>query len=301
MADNLNGTTSTWNCINNDPPFARIADGSVDYYVRDVFAYPILLGLLALMMGFGKGGVPGSSTSSVALNSLLAPIGPGCLDAVVALGVPITSIADFVVVANYIHIARWDVIQRLLPPTIVGVALGTAVMGRITDSQARLLVGVILLLILIVTLVQSRFQHKSTDPKYQSKCPSGNSSVGAIAFACVVGIVGGFATMLTNSMGPILNVYLLSLRLEPAVFVGTRSTFFTVVNTLKLVQRLYSGTLSLDLALIGVGYGLIAIVGVLMSKQVIKNMSKELFMKCEYSLMTYASFKLIHAGLTQRT
>ena len=34
-----------------------------------------------MLQGLGKGGVPGSSTTSVALNSLLAPEGQGCLDA----------------------------------------------------------------------------------------------------------------------------------------------------------------------------------------------------------------------------
>ena len=36
-------------------------------------------------------------------------------------------------------------------------------------------------------------------------------------FAVVVGLLGGFATILTNSMGPLLNVYLLAHRYEPKV------------------------------------------------------------------------------------
>lgn len=62
-------------------------------------------------------------------------------------------------------------------------------------------------------------------------------------FAVVIGVIGGFATILTNSMGPMLNVYFLTLRMSPTTFVGTRSTFFTMVNLGKLVQRLSTGTL----------------------------------------------------------
>jgi len=66
----------------------------------------------------------------VALNSLFAPDGFGCLDASVALGVPITFLADVTVVVNYISLARWDIICKLLPPTGFGVAIGTQLMGR---------------------------------------------------------------------------------------------------------------------------------------------------------------------------
>ena len=59
-------------------------------------------------------------------------------------------------------------------------------------------------------------------------------------FACVVGVVGGFATILTNSMGPMLNVYLLTLQLDPQVFVGTRATFFTAINALKVFSKHFS-------------------------------------------------------------
>jgi len=93
-------------------------------------------------------------------------------------------------------------------------------MGQISDSQARLLVGVILLMILLVSLIQNVCTKKS------SSSDDSKSGVPAFAtsiwFAAIIGVVGGFATILTNSMGPLLNVYLLTLQLDPATFVGTR-------------------------------------------------------------------------------
>lgn len=338
--------------------FLDLASGSAEYLVRDTVSYPVVLAVLAFMMGLGKGGVPGSSTSSVALNSLLAPPFEGCLDASVAMGVPLTFLADCAVVASYARLARWDVITRLLPATGVGVALGTQLMGRLSDSGARLLIGCILLGILMTGLLQPAPATTAASPALGGAAVAGAAAAAAgaaavaatagsaaatgaapdakpdvvasgkgrsasqlkpaaapcqeevcgdaselpayatsIWFASLVGVVGGFATILTNSMGPILNVYLLTLRLEPAAFVGTRATFFTVVNTLKLVQRLYAGSLSPALALLGSGYGLFAVLGVLVSKQVVRHMSKRLFMRLEYALMTFASLKLIDAGL----
>jgi hypothetical protein len=106
---------TSYNCSTN---FAEIASGGVPYELGSFgVPYTVVLVFLAFLMGLGKGGVPGSSTTSVALNSLLAPSGPGCLDATVALGVPITFLADVMVVVSYLKLARWDVILRLLPPT----------------------------------------------------------------------------------------------------------------------------------------------------------------------------------------
>jgi len=292
-----------WNCTGAAPAYYAIASGQVEYLVRSI-PYPGVLVALAFLMGLGKGGVPGMSTSSVALNSLLAPRGHGCLDGSVAMGVPITFIADCTVVVNYARLARWDVIARLLPATGVGVALGTRLMGRLEDHEARLLVGAVLALILAVTLLQQLGggsapakgapPAKGTPPAPKDAPPPSYAT--SLWFAAVVGVVGGFATILTNSMGPILNVYLLGLGLDPPAFVGTRATFFTVVNTLKLAQRLAAGSLSRELVLLGAKYGVVSALGVLASKEVIKRMSKRVFMRLEYGLMTYASLKLLDAG-----
>lgn len=267
--------------------FANIATGEIAYYVGSV-PYSYVLAGLGFLMGLGKGGVPGFSTTAVAFNSLVAPPGPGCLDSAVAFGVPITFMADCTVVVRYYKNAKWGVIVRLLPATGVGVALGTRLMGHLSESNARLLIGSVLLAILAVNLLQSVLVKDTGEiPGYAN----------SLWFACVVGVIGGFATILTNSMGPMLNVYLLTLRLSPSVFVGTRATFFTVINTVKIIQRFSAGTLSLTMFTVGSKYGILAVLGVLASTFIIPLMSKTVFMRLEYCFMTLASLKLIDAGL----
>ncbi|CAE8726265.1 unnamed protein product [Polarella glacialis] len=304
-----------WICANTSAFFnlssgtaAALASGEqASYVVGGSVSYPVLLAILAFLMGLGKGGVPGSSTCSVALNSLLAPSGLGCLDAAVALGVPITFLADLLVSSSYFEHARWDVIMRLLPATGLGVAVGTQVMGKLSEAQAKLLIGSILMFILLVNLSQELLVKPAQEGKAvaeesnktgkalppEERVPSYATS---IWFVSLMGGVGGFATILTNSMGPMLNVFLLTLKLDPQVFVGTRATFFTIVNTIKLAQRLSTGTLSLDLVKVGILYGFVALFGVLVSKQIIKRMSKTVFVRLEYGLMTFASLKLIDVG-----
>lgn len=275
--------------------------------------YPVFLGFLSLLMGLGKGGIPGMSTSSVALNSLYAP--DGCLDLATALQVPVCFCADVTVAYSYIEHARWPTIMRLLPFIGVGIAIGTQLMGRLSAPQSKLLVGSILLSILLLNLAQEMSGHLSKLmsklwPSQKGKDEAGKradadagkdevpSYANSFGFVCLVGVVGGFATILTNAMGPMLNIFLLTLKLEPTVFVGTRGTLFTVVNALKLAQRLQGGTLSADMVILGLKQGIISVIGVLIAKLIVKRMSKSLFMKLEYTLMTYASLKLLHAGLS---
>ena len=93
--------------------------------------------VLAFMMGMGKGGVPGSSTSSVALNSLYAPDIEGGLNLAAALQVPVTFASDIAVVFNYAAHAQWPVIFRLLPPTAVGLGLGMQLLGQIGKARTK--------------------------------------------------------------------------------------------------------------------------------------------------------------------
>jgi len=48
---------------------------------------------------------------------------------------------------------------------------------------------------------------------------------------------------------------------------------------------------------VGAAYGCIALCGVLVSKKIMAVMPKWLFVKLEYGLMSYASVKLLNAGL----
>lgn len=229
----------------------------------------------------------------MALNSIYAPA--GCHDVATALAVPVTFVADCTVVVNYLRFAVWRVILRLLPSTAVGILIGTQLVGELSPAQAKILIGTILMGILLMNLRQELKNRNAKDSAEKSAVPAYADS---LRFACIVGIIGGVATMLTNAMGPILNVFLLTLQFDPRSFVGTRSTFFTLINTLKLIQRLYSGTLSAEMLFLGTKLGVFSFSGVLASKVIVSRMSKAVFLRLEYGLMVYTSLKLIYVGLT---
>lgn len=119
-----------------------------------------------------------------------------------------------------------------------------------------------------------------------------------LAWACSVGLIGGLATMLTNSMGPILNVYLLSIaELTPQSYVGTRAMFFCFLNVGKLPLRVMGGSLGLPMMPLAFGLGLVSVLGVFLAKPIMLSINERLFVKLELSVVAFAGFRLCYMGI----
>ena len=119
-----------------------------------------------------------------------------------------------------------------------------------------------------------------------------------IMWACIVGIIGGAATMLTNSMGPILNVYLLSVaELSPQSYIGTRAAFFCFLNLGKLPIRVMGGTLGMPMLPLAAGLGLVAVAGVFLAKPIMLGMNEKTFVRLELGVVAFAGLRLCYMGL----
>lgn len=119
-----------------------------------------------------------------------------------------------------------------------------------------------------------------------------------LIWACVVGIVGGAATMLTNAMGPILNVYLLSVvQLSPTAYIGTRAAFFCFLNCGKLPMRFLSGTLGWSMMPLAGFLGMVSVAGVLGAKPIMLSMSERHFVRLELAVVAFSGLRLCWMGL----
>jgi uncharacterized membrane protein YfcA len=119
-----------------------------------------------------------------------------------------------------------------------------------------------------------------------------------LAWACAVGLIGGLATMLTNSMGPILNVYLLSVaELKPQSYVGTRAMFFCFLNVGKLPIRVMGGTLGVPMIPLALGLGVVSVLGVFLAKPIMLSINERLFVKLELSVVAFAGLRLCYMGV----
>jgi uncharacterized membrane protein YfcA len=124
--------------------------------------------------------------------------------------------------------ADWAIIKRLFLPTAVGLGVGMQLLGKISKAEAKLLIGTILLGILLLNAFQAlsarrraqkanaltqaaKKNDENGKPEIQLPAPV-PAYAHSVAFACLIGLTGGFATILTNSMGPMLNVFFLTLQ-----------------------------------------------------------------------------------------
>lgn len=120
-------------------------------------------------------------------------------------------------------------------------------------------------------------------------------------WGAAVGIIGGASTILTNSMGPILNVYLLAVKkLSPMAYIGTRAVFFCFVNLGKLPMRIWvSHTLGWPMIPLATVLGCVSVLGVFCAKPIMLSMSEQTFVRLELAVVAFAGIRLCWVGLVQ--
>ena len=171
----------------------------------------------AVVAGFSKTGIPGSSILFVA-------IFPNLMPARQATGIilPLLVFADLFAYVIYRRHLEWRMVGRLLPSALFGLLLGWFALGRINDAQTTKVVGSIIALMLALHLWRAR----SHADEVVAHAP--------LWFGPVMGLFAGFTTMVANAAGPVMALYLLAMRLPKLEFIGTSTAFFLVINWVKV-------------------------------------------------------------------
>ncbi len=171
--------------------------------------------LCAMLVGMAKTGLSGVGLMVV---PLLASVFGGRPS--VGLLLPILVFADVFAVSYYNRHAEWKYILRLLPWALIGVGAGVLVGQVISDIVFNRLLAVVVLTGIVLMILQD-MRKKASVPDYWW-------------FAMGLGLLGGFATMIGNAAGPIMALYLLSMRLPKNIYIGTGAWFFFIVNVFKV-------------------------------------------------------------------
>lgn len=158
----------------------------------------------------------------------------------VGLLLPILIFADIFAVTWYHRHADWKHILRLIPWALGGIGIATVVGKSITDTTFnRLLAGLVIAGIAILVWRDLR--------KGKMKIPQ------SPVFAAGLGLAGGFATMIGNAAGPVMALYLLSMRLPKNSYIGTGAWFFFMINLSKVPLHIWSWkTISVESFLLNV-------------------------------------------------
>lgn len=185
-----------------------------------IYQWGLLL-LCGLLIGIAKTGIPGFGILVV---PLMAMIFPSRSSTGILLGMLIC--ADIFAAIYYRYSVHWKMIWQLLPGTLLGVVIAALIMKSVTDSQLRPIIGIVILVML--------------SARYASVLLPTGTRQGLDAFkthwlaSTFFGSLAGFTSMLANAAGPVMTLYLLTLKLDKKRFVGLNAWYFFLLNWIKV-------------------------------------------------------------------
>lgn len=201
--------------------------------------WPILF-VSALLIGMSKTGIQGISMLAIPLMAITFGAKPST-----GLILPMLCFADLVAVFYYRRQAEWKYIFKLLPAALAGFGVALLVDTFIPPQQFRTLMGICILFVMGVMLANEKGgKYIEVTNKWW--------------YGPLFGLLGGFTTMIGNAAGPVMAVYLLSMKLPKYSFMGTSAWFFLVINYLKLPLQVFAwnniNTASLFLGLVSIPF-----------------------------------------------
>lgn len=181
----------------------------------------VLLVICALFVGMSKVGIAGISMFYIPVLALIFGGKPST-----GILLPMLMMADIFGVAYYHRHAEWKYLVKLLPWAFVGIGIGLWVGKVVNDEWFKNIIA--FLVFAGVGIMLWREKQKRTDFFPHTWW-----------FAAIMGVLGGFATMIGNVAGPIFAIYMLAMNLPKNAFIGTGAWFFLIVNFFKFPLQVW--------------------------------------------------------------
>jgi uncharacterized membrane protein YfcA len=196
-----------------------------------------LVCLTGAAIGFSKTGISGVITVFIPVMAIIF----GAREST-GVVVPMLCFADLLAALYYRRSADFKCILRLLPWAIAGLGAALLVDHLVPVRAFKFLIG-ICILVGIIIMLWNEFKLRRNAGKITKD--DGENSHGGVAVIRVLkqaffGVAGGFSTMIGNAAGPVMSVYLLSMRLPKLSFVGTTAWFFLIINYLKIPLQVFA-------------------------------------------------------------
>lgn len=176
--------------------------------------------ICGFLIGMAKAGVVGTGL-------LIVPLMAIAFGGKASTGIvlPMLIAADIFAVKYYNRHAEWRYILKVMPWAIVGVLVALVVGNAVSEGLFRSMLS-ISVLVGVVMMIWIDLKKVATIPDYWW-------------FATVLGLLGGFATMIGNAAGPIMSLYLLSMRIPKYSYIGTGAWFFLLINLFKVPLHMF--------------------------------------------------------------
>lgn len=229
----------------------------------------------ALMIGFSKTGISGFL---ILVIPILADVFGGRESTGIIL--PMLIVGDLFAVWYYHRHTEWSNIKKLLPWTVVGLALGLTVGKYINDSQFKTLIAIMVLICLIILVYTEMKGERLNVPK-------------KFWFYALIGILVGFASMIGNVAGPIFTLYLLASDFKKNDFMGTTAWFFLIINLAKVPLQIFVWhNITMKSILLAGGMIPAITIGALVGVAIIKKLDDKFFRNIVIAITALATIKL---------
>lgn len=238
-----------------------------------------LAALSAFCIGFAKSGFSGASLLNVLVMAEL--FGPRESTGVV---LPMLICGDILSVIAFHQHARWPLVWRMLPPTIIGIIAGFFMMLKLTDGRVfGPIIGWIVLVMVILQAIRRWY------PRVFEKAPH------TPQFAWSMGLTGGVTTMLANGAGPIMTLYFLATETPKFALVGTSAWMFLILNSFKVPFSWHLGLIHGSSLLFNLVLVPAIVVGTFTGRWLIRYIKQDLFEALLLIFAALAALRMMRA------
>ena len=233
----------------------------------------------SVLVGMSKGGLP-------AVGMLGVPVLALVINPVTAAGLllPVYVLSDMFGLYAYRHAFDRRVLAILLPGAVVGIGVGWATATVVPEAAVTLLVGLIGVVFALNLLLR---RPVVADPKLPEVAPG-----------LFWGALTGFTSFVSHAGAPPYQVYTLPLGLTKAVFAGTSTIAFAVINAVKLVPYYALGQLNVANLKVAAVLAVPAALAVFAGVRVVRQMPERLFFQLVTWALLLISVKLVWDGVS---
>ena len=238
----------------------------------------LLLVLIGFLIGLSKTAIGGIGMVNAALLATIMPAkeSTGVLLVLLIFG-------DLFAIGVYKKHVEWKVLRKLIWPVIAGVIVGAYFLSHSSDESLKKTIGWIVLLLVVFYPISRRLQKRELDINLRYPKP----------LRIVLGSMAGFMSMVANSGGPPMSIYLLMRRNSVMNFLGNTAWFFFVINVFKVPFTLGLGLLDFQ-SFQYIFPALPAVpLGAILGRKLVNKIDLELFQKITLVTAAAAGLNLI--------
>ena len=240
-------------------------------------AFYLYASIGVIIFGIAKGGFAGPASI------LAVPIMALAMNPAVAAGIllPVLLIMDFI--AIYFYWKKWDlkIAKIIIPPAFLGIVVGGLTFQFINPNNIKIIIGSICLLFILFKIFKKNnifFKPSNIQGRFWS-------------------LITGYTSCIIHAGGQPISFYLLPLKLDKTMYVGTATLVFFYVNLFKLIPYYYLDLLVLSNLKISLLLSPLAPISIYFGYYLHKKFNEEIFYLLIYILLGISGLKLIYDGI----